>query len=81
MKFFRFIIAFILVFSMCSSVLADDVQETYETISINSEVTDSVPQINSKYVAVFERNSKTFLYEKNSQEKCKMASTTNIMTS
>lgn len=81
MKFLKIIISFALVFSICLTVWADDIQETDETISINSEVTDSVPLINSRYVAVFERNSKTFLYEKNSQEKCKMASTTKVMTS
>ena len=34
----------------------------------------------SKRAIVFERNSKIFLYEKNADEKCQMASTTKIMT-
>ena len=38
------------------------------------------PSINSHYSVVLDRSSKTILYGKNEKEKCKMASTTKIMT-
>ena len=38
------------------------------------------PTINARHAIVFDRNSKTSIYEKEINEKCKMASTTNIVT-
>lgn len=66
-------------------ILADDldenVSEEIPTITVSTDTTISEPQILSRRAIVFERNSKTVLFEKNSSEICKMASTTKIMTS
>lgn len=82
MKISKFFLVFFIVFSICSRVVADDsIEPVEEILPINSENISVLPQTYSRYIAVYERNSKTFLYEKNSLEKCKMASTTKIMTS
>ncbi len=81
MKFFRFILVFLLIFSLSCPLFADDELEKVDSsINVNSVVSDGFPKINSRHVIVYERNSKTVLYEKSSSEKCKMASTTKIMT-
>ena len=69
----------IVIFSTCS--FCDDTQE--ETENLDIQITSSSqdePEIYSRRAIVFERNSKTILYEKNINEKCAMASTTKIMT-
>lgn len=38
------------------------------------------PKINARHAVIFDRNSKTIIYGKKEFEKCKMASTTKIMT-
>lgn len=51
-------------------------KQTVETASITLEE----PKLNSKIGLVFDRNSKTILYEKNGLKQVPMASTTKIMT-
>lgn len=53
--------------------LEKQIQETYSNIT-------NEPKILSRYAVVFDRNSKTMLYEKNSEKEVPMASTTKIMT-
>lgn len=67
-------------------VFADDIEEeeyeeeeVQEIIQASVEPTDE-PQINSRAAIVLDRNTDTILYEKNSNEKKPMASTTKIMT-
>lgn len=85
MKFFKIFICFFIIISMPCFILADDLDESVSeeipTINVSTDVTISEPQILSRRAIVFERNSKTVLFEKNSLEVCKMASTTKIMTS
>lgn len=45
-----------------------------------SSKTPSVPLINARHAVVIDRISKEILFGKNENEKCKMASTTKIMT-
>lgn len=84
MKFFRILVCFFIIISIPSFIFADDFDENLideiPTITVSTDVT-AEPKINSRRAIVFERNSKSVLYEKNSLEVCKMASTTKIMTS
>lgn len=48
--------------------------------AVNVSNTTALPQINAKYGIILDRASKEVLYGKNENEKCKMASTTKIMT-
>ena len=50
-----------------------------EIIQASGKITDE-PQISSRAAVVFDRNSKTVLYDKKMNEKREMASTTKIMT-
>lgn len=67
---------------------ADDIEiENFPTAEIWEEITDvssknsnSVPNLNSRAAVVFDRKSKTVLYEKNMNSKRAMASTTKTMT-
>ena len=45
-----------------------------------SSTLSEIPTINAKHSVILDRSSKTILYGKNENEKCKMASTTKIMT-
>lgn len=82
MKFFKTFIIFILLFLIPILTYADDFIETpIDSEVITTSASTSEPEIYSRRALVFERNSKTVLFEKNSTEKCKMASTTKIMTS
>jgi D-alanyl-D-alanine carboxypeptidase (penicillin-binding protein 5/6) len=81
MKFFKTFFIFLLILITPSFIFADDIAETpleSEIITVSSS--DFEPEIYSKRAIVFERNSKTILYNKNAYEQCKMASTTKIMT-
>jgi D-alanyl-D-alanine carboxypeptidase (penicillin-binding protein 5/6) len=84
-KFFVFIILFFTLFPL--TVYADDEleeglseTELLEAIEVSATV-DEIPNINARHAIVIERNSKQILYGKNETEKCKMASTTKIMSS
>lgn len=84
MKFIRFFIYFILIMMLVPNlVIADDFDEptTFDisTLTVSADATQE-PKISSRRAIVMERNSKAVLYEKNSLDVCKMASTTKIMT-
>lgn len=82
------IISLLLFFVLINITLADDfnIEETSNNFETSSHEyncnlsSDKDLHISSKRAVVLERNSKIFLYEKNSDEKCAMASTTKIMT-
>ena len=74
MRFFRCFVASFIVISMFSCVWAGE-------LTVRSDSTGDVDfEIYSRRAVVFERNSKTVLFEKNMNEKCAMASTTKVMT-
>lgn len=76
-------LAFILVCSPCS-ILADDTSDTIdplESITVSADTYKNVDlEIYSRAAIIYERNSHTVLYDKNSKEVVPMASTTKIMT-
>lgn len=52
-----------------------------DSTSVSSSNSDnSFPTINARHAIIFDRNSKLTIYGKKESEKCKMASTTKIMT-
>lgn len=84
------IVVFIIFFSIVSLQIRvfadDDVDEEFDFSQlseflqgVNSEV-NKMPQINSRHAIVYDRCSGTVLYGKKENERCKMASTTKIMT-
>ena len=84
MKFYKILFCiFAIIFSYIFPVYADD--EDYEissdisSINVSSEISDE-PSLNSRAAIIYERSSGTILFEKNENEKRKMASTTKIMT-
>lgn len=87
-KIIYILLIIIIVFSNFYIVLADD-EEEEEEIEFNWEEeiiqtaakSSNEPKINSRAAIVFDRNSKKVIYEKNSNQKKAMASTTKIMTS
>jgi len=80
-KHFLFLILCFVLFFNTSTVLADDLIEESESTLVSTNVSDSRDfEIFSKCALVYERNSKSILYEKNIYEKVPMASTTKIMT-
>ncbi|MBO4293672.1 MAG: hypothetical protein J5881_04740 [Clostridia bacterium] len=90
-KFFKIILlATILLYSFAPCIMADDTndilddkstinKQIVETIETSSNDT-SLPDINSRSAVVIDRATNTILYGKKENEKCKMASTTKIMT-
>lgn len=80
-------IIIIIIVSCTNTVLANiDDSEELEILELNKEVIEAAsdlgeePIINSRSAVIFDRNSKTIIYNKNMEEKRKMASTTKIMT-
>ena len=80
------VITLVILFFTPFFVFADDIEEealdekeVQEILQASVEVTDE-PSINSRAAIVLDRNSDTILFEKNSNEKRAMASTTKIMT-
>ena len=87
MKFCKYLLCFfIIVFIIFQNlnVFADDIEtENIDDISSFLQTSSNFseePLINSRSAIVFDRNSKQVLFEKNENEKRKMASTTKIMT-
>ena len=82
MKKIKLALSFIAIICIIMPVsIADDyLEEKHESVVVNADVSNMDFQILSRHVAVYERNSKTFLFEKASDEQCAMASTTKIMT-
>ncbi len=81
--FYNIFIILSLVF-LPSFCFADDYIENTDTISnITIEASSNsstIPNINARHAVILDRNSNTVLYGKKENEKCKMASTTKIMT-
>ena len=83
--FKKIFISFLILMLVKTSIYADDeISEelfSFEEIStqVSSVATDE-PIINARHAIVFDRNSKKSIYGKKETEKCKMASTTKIMT-
>lgn len=86
-KFFKKFLIFLLifVFTQFFIVYADDEELEdnflFEELSIPTS-SDGIeePTINARHAIVYDRKSKKAIYGKNENEKCKMASTTKIMT-
>ena len=85
---FRFLIIFYIFTLIPVFIFADD--EVIEDMLDENELKQTVsapveslnfPSINARHAILFDRASKTTIYGKNETEKCKMASTTKIMTS
>ena len=81
-KFIIFLFIFTYVFSFFP-MYADDIDpDTSETQIVETSVSnEKIPKVNSRSCIVLDRTSKQVLYNKNSYNKVKMASTTKIMTS
>ena len=81
-KFLYFIILFIIIFTPILCYADDYIEDEYLNVEIEvSSDLSKIPNINSRHAVVLDRKSKTVLFGKNENEKCKMASTTKIMTS
>lgn len=84
MKLKKFFLSFFAIFFILIPVisLADDYIEN-DSISLEIESSSTLaetPNINARHSIVLDRNSNTILFGKSENEKCKMASTTKIMT-
>lgn len=89
MKYIKIHFILIIIFLICSSVFysfADDKSDelhiplNIEEFASTSSKLDSIPNLNARYATIYDRASQTILYDKNANEKTKMASTTKIMT-
>ena len=75
-----FILFFIPVFIYADDkLIEEDLYFSNFTTPTLSNVNEH-PKINARHAVIFDRNSKTIIYGKKEFEKCKMASTTKIMT-
>ena len=88
MHFKKKLSIFICLYLICAQfyVYADDYSNNEFNFTNNLEMLTSnsfsnIPNINSRHSVVIDRYSKKVLYGKKENEKCKMASTTKIMTS
>lgn len=85
MKIYKIVFTFLIfIFSFNYIALADDENEEITNnlsslIEVSSNVVEE-PNINSRCAIVYDRTSGSTLYGKNENQKCKMASTTKIMT-
>lgn len=82
---YKFFITFLLlyIFIFPSNSFADDfIEETSSPLSTTISVSNfkDTPSLNARYAVIYDRASKTVLYGKSENEKCKMASTTKILT-
>lgn len=76
------IIIFLLFFYAFSPVYADDIEEEITQDFAIPTITNYIkePSINARHAIVIERTTNSILYGKKENERCKMASTTKIMT-
>ncbi len=83
-----FLIFILIIMSIPLACFADDesfedspqINNIIESIEVSSNDISKEPNINARHAIIFDRNSKSMLYEKKENEICKMASTTKIMT-
>lgn len=85
----RLFIVILLIILLCSQniVFANEednekieIQELWQEVEEASADVIKEPTLNSRSAVIFDRTSKTCIYEKNSKQKRAMASTTKIMT-
>ena len=77
----------IIIINLIVPVYADDkiedigitIEELEKIIETSTDITKE-PSINSRNAVIFDRTSGSILYGKNENKRCKMASTTKIMT-
>jgi D-alanyl-D-alanine carboxypeptidase len=67
------------IYSFADDYIESDVYPIDMEIVASSDLSE-IPTINARYAVILDRSSKTVLFGKNENEKCKMASTTKIMT-
>lgn len=87
-RFFKVMFLFTIFTFFSCIIYADDeldendvsIQEISESIAEVSSNIEKSPQINARHAVVIDRYSERVLYGKKEKEKCKMASTTKIMT-
>lgn len=86
-KLFIIVLNIVLIISILSfKSFAFEIEEETDYIWLQEEISSTSsnattePNLNSRYAIVLDRNSKAVLYEKNSNERVPMASTTKIMT-
>ncbi len=82
---YKFFLSLILVIYFCFPIFsfADDILEdpSSNVLEVTSNsIASEPPSINARHSVVLDRLSGTILYGKNENEKCKMASTTKILT-
>ncbi len=65
--------------SFADDYLEEDIPLLDTEIEASSELS-KIPNINATHAVIFDRASKTVLFGKSENERCKMASTTKIMT-
>ena len=84
-----FIVVLIVILSIQNLSFAENIVESnnistpYNIKASSNKVSSNSPQnpnINARYGIIFDRNHKRIIYGKNENTKCKMASTTKIMT-
>lgn len=87
-KLIKVIYIIVMIILTCSNIVFANIDDTEELkvselnkeiIETSSDLNDE-PKINSRAAVIMDRNSKTIIYNKNMNEKRKMASTTKIMT-
>ena len=81
----KILIIYLIIIFIPISIFADDeiTDENFSIENVSIETSSNIndePEINARHAIVFDRNSKTSIYGKKELEKCKMASTTKIMT-
>lgn len=82
-KIFSFMTLLFFIGTPIFSFADDSIEENPSFLPSDMEVSSNLtelPSINARHSVIFDRNSKTILFGKNENEKCKMASTTKIMT-
>ena len=81
-----FISILISILSLSTIVFADEIEEETDYIWLQEEISNAStnasnePNLNSRYIAVLDRDSKSIIYGKSENTRVPMASTTKIMT-
>ena len=81
-----FISILISILSLSTIVFADEIEEETDYIWLQEEISNAStnannePNLNARYIAVLDRDSKAIIYGKSENTRVPMASTTKIMT-